>query len=74
MSSPPILTIIARNIDAESMHEFVLKFVKISLAIFYASEKKKKPKEKVLPLYNNKAPISASSLSPNDIENEIISA
>jgi len=37
------------------MHEFVIKFVKISLAMYYASEKKKKAKEKILPNYNNKA-------------------
>ncbi len=28
------------------MQEFILKFIKIALAMFYASEKKKKPKEK----------------------------
>jgi hypothetical protein len=37
------------------MHEFVIKFVKISLAMYYASEKKKKSKEKILPLYNNQS-------------------
>ena len=53
MAADPILNLIRRNLDNETMHEFVLKFVKISLAMYYASEKKKKPKEKILPLYNN---------------------
>ena len=55
MSADPILNIIRRNIDNETMHEFVVKFIKISLAMYYASEKKKKPKEKILPLYNNRS-------------------
>lgn len=37
------------------MQEFVIKFVKISLAMFYASEKKRMPKEKIRELYNNKS-------------------
>jgi len=54
MASNSILNIVKKNIDDETMTEFVVKFVKISLAMYYASEKKKKPKEKILPIYNNK--------------------
>jgi len=54
MASNSILNIVKKNIDDETMTEFVIKFVKISLAMYYASEKKKKPKEKILPIYNNK--------------------
>lgn len=37
------------------MQEFIVKFVKIALAMFYASEKKKEPKEKIQAIsYNNK--------------------
>lgn len=46
------------------MQEFVIKFIKIALAMYYASEKKKRPKEKILPLYNNKAALQQSSISP----------
>ena len=54
MASNSILNIVKKNIDDETMTEFVVKFVKISLAMYYASEKKKKPKEKILPIYNKK--------------------
>lgn len=36
------------------MQDFILKFIKIALAMFYASEKKKKPKEK----YQGKSPLN----------------
>jgi len=42
--------------------------------MFYASDKKKRPKEKVQPLYNNRAPKSQNSLLPTEIEAEMISA
>ena len=60
MASDSILNIIRRNLENETMHDFVLKFVKISLAMYYASEKKKKPKEKILPLYNNKTAVKTN--------------
>ena len=40
--------------DSEPIQEYVVKFVKISLAIFFTSEKGKRPKEKILPRYNSK--------------------
>ena len=42
-----IISILSRHIENPTMQEFVLKFVKIALAMFYASEKKKKPREKL---------------------------
>jgi hypothetical protein len=50
-----IIAVIHRHMNEPSLQDFVIKFVKIALAMFYASEKKKKPKEKVMPLYNQKA-------------------
>ena len=42
--------------------------------MFYASEKRKKPKEKLLPLYNNKNAQNAPQLSTVDIDREILGA
>ena len=50
-----IMNIIVKYLDNETLHEFLIKFIKVALAMFYSSEKKKRPKEKILPLYNNKA-------------------
>lgn len=36
--------------------------------MYYASEKKKKPKEKILPLYNNQSASKSVVLAPNEIE------
>ncbi|KAL4446642.1 hypothetical protein ABPG74_005580 [Tetrahymena malaccensis] len=74
VSSVPILNIVNRFIDSETLQEFVIKFVKVALAMFYASEKKKRPKEKVMPLYNNKSAIGQPNLSPGEIEQELIQA
>jgi hypothetical protein len=74
MASNSILNLVRKNIDNETMHEFVIKFVKISLAMYYASEKKKKPKEKILPMYNNKVSTKAQGISPQELDNEILSA
>jgi len=52
MAGIPSVSIIMRFMGDPTLHEFVLKFVKIALAMYYASEKKKKPKEKIMPLYN----------------------
>lgn len=54
LASESILRIIQRFVSSESLQEFVIKFIKVALAIFYASEKKKRPKEKIMPLYNNR--------------------
>ena len=43
-----IIIILSKNIENTTMQEFVLKFIKIALAMFYASEKKKRPKEKLM--------------------------
>jgi hypothetical protein len=51
-----ILNILSKNIENQTMQEFILKFIKISLAMFYASEKKKKPKEKYQTLQVSKNP------------------
>lgn len=51
------MNIVNRFIESETLHEFIIKFVKVALAMFYASEKKKRPKEKVMPLYNNKSAV-----------------
>ncbi|KAL4496244.1 hypothetical protein ABPG72_012981 [Tetrahymena utriculariae] len=74
VSSVPILNIVNRFIDSETLQEFVIKFVKVALAMLYASEKKKRPKEKVMPLYNNKSAIGQPNLSPGEIEQELIQA
>lgn len=63
-----ILTIIELNIEDETLHEFVLKFVKIALAMFYASEKKKPSRDKIFPLYNNKHVKEGPGLSNMEIE------
>ncbi len=55
MAGEPIMRIISNNLDTPTMHEFVLKFVKIALAMYYASEKKKKSKEKIMPMYNSQS-------------------
>lgn len=64
MASNSILNLVRKNLENETMHEFVIKFVKISLAMYYASEKKKKPKEKILPMYNNKVATKSQGISP----------
>ncbi|EGR31584.1 hypothetical protein IMG5_106360 [Ichthyophthirius multifiliis] len=70
-----ILSLIKKYIENETLNEFLIKFVKVALAMFYASEKKKKPKEKNLPLYNNKSPAqNVNNLLPVEIDNEIFQA
>jgi len=63
LASVPILNIVHRFIESETLHEFVIKFVKVALAMFYASEKKKRPKDKVLPLYNGRTAIPGANVS-----------
>lgn len=70
----PILTIIQKNIEVETMQEFVIKFVKIALAMYFASEKKKRPKEKILPLYNNKSAAPQTQINPQELDSEILNA
>ncbi|EAR92754.2 hypothetical protein TTHERM_00322980 (macronuclear) [Tetrahymena thermophila SB210] len=60
--------------DIPSVQDYLNKFIKINLAMYYASEKKKKPKEKVLPLYNNQAASKSLVLQPSEIEQELINA
>ena len=36
------------------MNDFVIKFVKIGLAMYYASERVRKPRDKIYPSYNSK--------------------
>jgi hypothetical protein len=71
-----IVNILQKYIENETLHEFLIKFVKVALAMFYASEKKKKPKEKNFPLYNNKAVSDGknASILPGEIESEISNA
>lgn len=69
-----MLTIIMRHIDNETLQEFLVKFVKISLAMYYASDKKRKPKEKVLPMYNNRPSNVSQSMTMGEMEIEIINA
>ena len=45
LSSLPILILISRNMESPTMQDFVFKFLKIALSMYYALEKKKKPKE-----------------------------
>lgn len=66
LATIPILNIVNKFIESDTLHEFVIKFVKVSLAMFYASEKKKRPKDKVLPLYNGKSG-GANNSSVNNI-------
>lgn len=54
LASISMLNIVAKFIDNEALLEFVLKFVKVALAMFYASEKLKRPKKRSGPLYNNR--------------------
>lgn len=68
-SSLPILAIISRFLENETLQEFVIKFVKVALAMFYASEKKKRPKERNMPLYNNKS--SSTAITGGEIEAEL---
>jgi hypothetical protein len=42
--------VLSKHIENPTMQEFILKFIKIALAMFYASEKKKKPKERMQPV------------------------
>jgi hypothetical protein len=55
MASVPIITIIHKHLENETLQDFVIKFIKIALAMYFASEKKKKkaPKDQILPMYNN---------------------
>ncbi len=59
------------------MEEFTIKMVKIALSMFFASERKKKPRLQLLPLYNNKNANNSSSsamMNTKEIEQEIINA
>ncbi|CAK88326.1 unnamed protein product (macronuclear) [Paramecium tetraurelia] len=42
-----ILNILSKNVENQTMQEFILKFIKIALAIFFASEKKKQGKDQI---------------------------
>jgi len=41
------VNILSKNADNQTMQEFILKFVKIALAMYFASEKKKAGKEPI---------------------------
>ena len=53
-----ILDILGDHIKSEALQEAVTKFVKASLAMFYSSEKNKRPKQKTIAPYNNSIPFS----------------
>ncbi|CAD8059186.1 unnamed protein product [Paramecium sonneborni] len=42
-----IVNILSKNIENQTMQEFILKFVKIALAMFFSSEKKKQGKDPI---------------------------
>jgi len=56
------------------MLELVQKFIKVALSNLYASEKKKKPKEKLNPNYNNRVAPVGLQLSDTEITREILNA
>ena len=69
-----MMHIFTNFISSEPLQEYVVKFVKISLAIFFTSEKSKRPKEKILPRYNNKHVNSSPVVSNQELEQEIINS
>lgn len=71
---PLIVTIVKKFSEDGTMVDLVNKSVKVSLAIFYSSERKKKAKEKLLPLYNNQSAIKAASGAGEELEQEIVQA
>ena len=68
------IRIFSNFVSAEPIQEYAVKFVKISLAIFFTSEKSKRPKEKILPRYNNKHVNSKAVVSNQELEQEILNA
>ena len=70
-SAESLLIIIYRFQHEELFHEFVVKFVKTSLSMFWASEKKKKPLAQIVPLLNpdnkKKASYKFKEMSQEDI-------
>ncbi|KAL4487004.1 hypothetical protein ABPG73_008863 [Tetrahymena malaccensis] len=69
-----LMELLYKYYDIPQVQDYLNKFIKINLAMYYASEKKKKPKEKVLPLYNNQAASKSLVLQPQDIEQELLNA
>ncbi|CAD8181583.1 unnamed protein product [Paramecium octaurelia] len=47
LSSEIIINILSKNVENQTMQEFILKFVKIALAMFFASEKKRQAKDPI---------------------------
>ena len=68
------IQLIASNLEAESIQDYILKYIKIALAILYTSEKSKRPKEKILPRYNNKHVTSKPVIPHAELEYEILNA
>lgn len=66
-ASFPMVTLIVRHKNNETMLQFILKFVKICLAMLYASEKKKKANQSLNPNNN----ISKNS---NIVELEVLNS
>lgn len=69
-----LLHIISTNIDSEAIQEYVLKFIKIALAILFTSEKNKKPKDKMVARYSMKSINNKSTISAAELENEVLQA
>ena len=74
MASTGLTSIISRFIDVQPMQEFVTKFSKIALAIFFTSEKNKRPLEEFKPKYNSKAVNTRPPPTNAEFEKEIIGA
>ena len=69
-----LMFIFATFIGSEPLQEYIVKFIKISLAIFFTSEKSKRPKEKILPKYNSKHVNSKPVVSNQELEQEILNS
>lgn len=69
-----LIQIFGNFLEAEPLQEYIVKFSKISLAIYFTSEKSKRPKEKILPKYNNKHVNSKPVVSNQELEQEILNA
>ena len=69
-----IIRLVATHLEFEQIQDFVTKLVEVSLAIFYSSEKSKRPKERILPNYNNKHVNSRPIIPNQELEQEILGA
>ena len=74
MVSTGLIAIISRYINDEPMQEFVIKFSKIALAMFFTSEKNKRLLEEIKPKYNSKVVNAKSSPKNAEFEKEMIDA